>query len=140
MDTYAAPTFTGEAPFITDESRFEALLDFDGDTTLDRLILFNDTNDGSVNIYDGSLTFLGTGTGALGATTEWFAPAALMPSFPATLSMLAVGKLDNGGLLAEDFIPDSGFLTPVIPEPGSMMLLGLGLMGGVISRRKRAVL
>ena len=135
MDTYGAPTFLGE-PTPTGQSKFVAVLDFNGDSIFDRQVQFNDASDGVVHIKDGSLATLGTGTGSLGSTVEWFAPAALLPSFPTGVTFQARAILDNGGDPAEDFIPDAGFFTP-IPEPSSMLLLGLGLLGGIGARRRK---
>ena len=138
MTTYAAPTFShGPGGFATEEAFFVFALDFnsDGDTddAVDRTIWFNELNGGEVNVFDGTGASLGSGTGALGSVIEFSADESL---FPNDNSLQVFGRLDNSGDEPDDRIPNEGFFRPpVVPEPTSMILFGVGLLGGVARKK-----
>ena len=72
----------------------------------------------------------------LGSVAEYFIPKSVIGSVsPLPGSLLGEANYDNGGNESDDRLPDSGFFTP-IPEPTSMVLLGLGLLGGIGSRKR----
>jgi hypothetical protein len=81
---------------------------------------------------------LGTGIAALNTTVEASFATSLLTSIPAPESPAEVGvflRLDNAGEDNDDRLPNSGFQYGV-PEPGSMMLLGMGILGLFGLRRK----
>ncbi|MCM8812064.1 MAG: PEP-CTERM sorting domain-containing protein [Candidatus Omnitrophica bacterium] len=132
MTTYAPPTFAGGPGSLPgEESLFVFAIDFDGDSALtstdDRIINFNEGGLGTVVIRDGSGAIVGGGAGALGSVIEVYAPATFLPLYLAPFpGAQGFAKLDNRGFEPDDFIPDQGFIG-VIPEPGSMLLLGFGM-------------
>ena len=135
LTTFDPPTFAGGPGSFGDEAFFQFAMDFDGDGLItsadDRVISFNQLGTGEVRVRAGDGTFLGLGVGALGDVVEFSAAEALFPGG----SYKAFARLDGNGDEPDDRIPNAGFFTP-IPEPGSAMLLGLGLMGGLVRRRR----
>ena len=141
MTTFDTPIFDGGPGSFGNSAFFQFALDVNGDglltNSVDRIITYNDPflNDQVVRVRDGTGTLLGTGTGALGGSVELFVSESLLPSDLSSLQGFA--RLDNGGDEPDDRIPNSGFFTPV-PEPGSAMLLGFGLLGAIgVSRSRR---
>lgn len=139
LTTYAAPSLvdTGVGPP-------PALIAWDLDVNGD--LDFSDAGDrfSTHTLASGFDVFSGTGTllldgvsgthYALGSVIEYFIPASVLGvPLPGTISSFAI--YDNGGDAPDDRMPNTGFFTP-IPEPSSMILLGLGLLGGVGGRRK----
>ncbi len=126
--TYGAPTFAGEPPRVSSESKYIVFIDFDGDGTEDQVIIFNGDQLGGVNVAGG--------VGALGPDgVELFVPEASLTGTVGSNTQVAA-QLDNGGRFAEDDLPDAGFLRP-IPEPASASLFGLGLLGAAYVRKRR---
>jgi hypothetical protein len=106
---------------------------------------FNATDDGNPN-PPGSLTwsfigFLGGGANAptfnaLTQAFEWDSTGSTLGTYVAQVQV-SDGLLTDIGLLTINLGSDGG--TPQIPEPGTLSLLGLGLIGfGIAGRRKRA--
>lgn len=88
------------------------------------------------SVTDGTnATVSGSPQWAMGSVVEYYLPASMFVSFPDT-SINGFLLLDNGGSPADDQLPDQG--TFKTPEPGSMMLLGMGLIGfaGSLLRKK----
>ena len=137
MTTFDTPTFAGGPGSDGDEAFFIFRFDFNknGVTTdaVDRVVRFNQLSGGEVEVFNGTGTFLGAGTGALSDVIEISAGESL---FPDDDTYQGRARLDNAGDESDDNIPNEGFYTPpVIPEPTSMILFGVGLLGGVARKK-----
>lgn len=137
IDLYGAPTFTADTPITTGVVVYGTFLDLnlDGDFTdaIDRRLDYRSTG---FTIYDGTGAVVGVPSAAMGSVVEHYIPSGMFGGFP-TGGFNTYTFLDNGGDDTDDFIPDTGNNTTV-PEPASVAMLGVGLMGlvGSLIRRK----
>jgi len=147
LTTYGAPSLVDLA-FGPPLASISFLLNYNGDADFtdagDRLLFHTALGDGTgqtFEVRDGTGALLLSGTEGthfkLGSVAEYFVPFGSGGSVPIPSSLLGEANYDNGGTPPDDRLPDTGFFTP-IPEPSSMLLLGLGLVGGVY-RRRRAI-
>lgn len=134
---YGTPTFTTLDPFNILPVVYVTGLDMnqDGDflDAVDRRI---DYRSSGLNVYDGTGALVsGTPVAAMDSVVEFYIPKGMFASFPDG-SFDGFLLLDNGGSPADDQLPDQG--TFKTPEPGSIMLLGMGLVGlaGSLFRKK----
>ena len=139
VDLYDTPTLTGGTNSLGAEVFVRAFVDFDGNGTADLFLDFNDAQDPTLQkfgVYTSASfsagSFIGYGSGAVnqspGGIYEFYLPETLYNGGSVgTLTGFRL-RLDNNGDEPDDSLPESGFTTP-LPEPGTMALLGMGLLG-----------
>lgn len=90
--------------------------------------------DGNIHYYINGVEY-GAGYWGMGSIYEVMVPYSIASSFDWTNAKMRVIS-ESGGTSGDDNLPDSGW-QPKTPEPGSMVLLGMGLLGfaGVIRRK-----
>ncbi|GEM_PF-2407961 len=147
MDTFALPTYGGGPGSGGEQAFAKFFLDIDNNGTNDYLIDLNDRNYMGlhmVSVYGASPAFPEIGTAgtsnAISSIIELYVPDSLLSTDvffdnagnPFSLAV----RLDGNGDEPDDKLPNSGYLKT--PEPGSLMLVGFGLMGliGGVIRRK----
>ena len=137
IDVYGVPTTAGEDGVPGNEAYSYTWMDYDNNGSIEDNIEANFLGGDEIRV-NGSVVAgtLGVGPNAW----EFFVPEASLSalSLPQlTNSFRGLTHLDGHGGSADDDIPDSGRDT-VVPEPGSMSLLGLSLLGlvGSMFRRK----
>ncbi|MBL7068993.1 MAG: PEP-CTERM sorting domain-containing protein [Candidatus Omnitrophica bacterium] len=132
IDLFGTPTLGNYPEAGSTTPFYQTLIDINMNGIIDgndREIFFKKV--GGVNtltVLDGAGNpVAGTPQWAMGSVIEWFIPASMFSSFPVG-GFQTWTKMDNGAIAAEDLVPDSGWNT-TIPEPSSMLLLGIGLIG-----------
>lgn len=148
MDTWALPTFSGGPGSEGEQAAFKFFLDINNDAISDYLIDLNDRNYTAqqlVSVYTGEPSFteigkLGTSNSMAGGIIEMYVPNSLLSTdiFFNNAAQNPFGlraRLDGNGDEPDDRLPGSGYIKT--PEPGSAMLLGMGLLSafGVIRRK-----
>ncbi|MBI4355959.1 MAG: PEP-CTERM sorting domain-containing protein [Candidatus Omnitrophica bacterium] len=141
FDLHGVPTFTSLDPiFPFDPVTYSIGMDFDGDglftSAVDRSIVYTSSG---VLVFDGTGTpIVGAPGSALGSVVELYIPKSMLAggALPVSGTFGMFASLDNGGAPPDDFIPDFDLVHP-IPEPGSALLFGFGLMGAFLRRQRR---
>lgn len=140
IELYGGPTFATLDPFGVAPVFYNTGLDInnDGDflDAIDRRI--------DLRLSSGLTVFNGLGALIPGAplvaggpgVLEFFIPSGMFGGFPLP-EFQTFTLLDNGGAPPDDQVPDIGFNTSV-PEPGSMMLLGMGILGLFGLKRRKS--
>ena len=148
--TYDTPTLTGGTNSFGAETFVTLSIDFDGNGTADLFLNYNGGSEAGsslLGIYTSPLltagSLIGHGTGAIGADGFEFAlPEHFYQDLGYSVSALSGFrvKIDNNGDEPDDSLPGSGF-TRSIPEPGTMALVGMGLVSlltGAGARRRQS--
>lgn len=141
IDLYGDPTFTSLDELAPIAPVFYGTgldINKDGDfvDAIDRILDFRASGftvfDGTGAVIPGSPSFA---MGAIGGVVEYFIPSGMFGGFPLP-EFQTFSLLDNGGEPPDDRTPDAGFNISV-PEPGSMMLLGMGMFGLIATRFRK---
>lgn len=141
IDLYGDPTFTSLDEFAPFDPVFYGTgldINKDGDfvDAIDRTLDFRATG---FTVFDGTGTAISgsplAAMGGAGGVVEYFIPSGMFGGFPLP-EFQTFSLLDNGGGPPDDRTPDVGF-DVTIPEPGSMMLLGMGMFGLIATRFRK---
>lgn len=138
IELYGGPTFATLDPFGVAPVFYNTGLDInkDGDflDIVDRRIDLRASS--GLTVFDGLGTLISPALAVGGpGVLEYFIPSGMFGGFPLS-EFQTFTLLDNGGAPPDDQVPDIGFDSSV-PEPGSMMLLGMGMFGLLATRIRR---